>query len=131
MNKTMTVVFEPVAQNTVIRPMAQAISLARGGEDVSYIDTADKKEKIACLENSRWLNLRTNVNGRWVPLEADLVAFKANQGISIRMRILVNDVTVNVTRNTTVDQAMKQFRRKLAAQERLTTLPSMSRQREG
>ena len=38
----MNVIFEPVAQNTIVRPMAQAISLARGGEMVEYIDTADK-----------------------------------------------------------------------------------------
>ena len=42
----MTVIFDPVAQNTIVRPMAQAVCLAQGGKPVEYVDTSDQKKKV-------------------------------------------------------------------------------------
>ena len=125
----MTVIFEPVAQNTIVRPMAQAISLARGGEWVSYIDTADKKKKGVNEESLTFLNLRTEVNGRQEPINVDLVTLLAKYR-PVRVLVLVNDVTVEVTSKTTVEQAMAQFHKKYAAQERMEKMRFLGRQRE-
>ena len=113
-----TVIFEPVAQNTIVRPMAQAISLARGGETVPYIDTADKKKKAVGMSDLSLMRLRAKIHGLETPMEANLVAFKARHE-GIQVRVLVNDVVVNITAETTLDQAMAQFRKKLARQERI------------
>ena len=125
----MTIIFEPVAQNTIIRPMAQAVSLARGGEKVTYIDTADKKEKAVGEGDLAWLNLRTEVKGRQVPVEANLVTLRAKQD-PIQVLVLVNDVVVKVTSKTTVQQAMAQFHKKYAAQNRISKKIFSGRQRD-
>ena len=125
----MTIIFEPVAQNTIIRPMAQAVSLARGGEKVTYIDTADKKEKAVGEGDLAWLNLRSEVKGRQVPVEANLVTLRAKQE-PIQVLVLVNDVVVKVTSKTTVQQAMAQFHKKYATQNRISKKIFSGRQRD-
>ena len=125
----MTIIFEPVAQNTIIRPMAQAISLARGGEKITYIDTADKKEKTVGERDLDWLNLKAEIKGRQVPVQASLVTLRAKQD-PIQVLVLVNDVTVKITSKTTVQQAMAQFHKKYAAQNRVMKNVFRSRQRE-
>ena len=125
----MTVIFDPVAQNTIVRPMAQAISLARGGEPVAYIDTSDKKKKVVDENNLAWLDLKMEVKGRQVSVDSNLVTFRARHE-PIQVLVLVNDVTVRVTSKTTVQQAMAQFRRKYAALNRVAKMESLGRQRE-
>ena len=124
----MTVIFKPVAQNTIIRPLAQAVSLVRAGETVTYIDSADKKEKNVSYEDLFYLDLKTIIKGRQVPVEANLVTFWAKHS-SVQVLVLVNGVTVKVTSNTTVQQAMSQFHRKLSAQNRITEMIFPTRQR--
>ncbi len=125
----MTVIFEPVAQNTVVRPIAQAISLARGGAMVNYIDTSDKKRKAVDQQDLMWLDLKTNINGKQVPIKTDLVTFRAKHD-SVEVLVLVNDITVKVTSQTTVHQAMNQFYKKLAVQNHTPIAPLPKGQRE-
>ena len=107
-------IFTPVAQNTIIRPLAQAVCLARGGEDVSYVDTADHKTKVITSYDLSCLPLHILKKGKKVNVEGQMVAFRARyEDISIRVNI--NDVFVTVTRNTTVDDSMAEFQRKIAA----------------
>lgn len=108
----MKVIFTPCAQNTIVRPMAQAICLAKGGEPVEYVDTADHKTKTVTLDQLPFLDLKTKVKGKDVNVEADLVALRAHHE-PILVQINVNDVEVMIDANTTVDQAMDQFRKKL------------------
>ncbi len=124
----MTVIFKPVAQNTIIRPMAQAVSLVHGGEPVTYIDTADKKEKTITHNDLTWLDLTINVKDLEIPVEANLVAFRAKHG-PVQVHVLVNDIIVKVISKTTVQQAMAQFRRKLSTQNRIKKVLSPARQR--
>ena len=125
----MTVIFDPVAQNTIVRPMAQAVCLARGGEPVEYVDTSDKKKKVVSEEDLTWLDLKAEIKGRQVPVESSLVTLRAKHG-PVQVLVLVNDVVVKVTSKTTVQQAMAQFRRKYAAQNRMARTESLGRQRE-
>lgn len=109
----MKVIFTPCAQNTVIRPMAQAICLACGGEPVEYVDTADHKTKTVTLDQLGFLDLKTKVGNREVNIEADLVAFRAHHE-PVQVQVDVNDVEVIIDAKTTVEQAMAQFHQKLA-----------------
>ena len=125
----MTVIFEPVAQNTIIRPMAQAVSLARGGKTVPYVDTADKKKKVVDEKDLAWLNLTTEIKGHQVPVKSDLVTFRAKH-CPVQVLVLVNDVTVKVTSKTTVQQAMDQFYRKFRVQNHIAKAALLNRQRD-
>ena len=107
----MKVIFTPCAQNTIIRPMAQAICLANGGEPVEYVDTADHKRKTVTLDQLHFLDLKTKVKGKDVVVEADLVAIRAHHE-PVVVQVNVNDVEVMVDAKTTPDQAMAQFHQK-------------------
>ena len=111
----MKVVFTPCAQNTIIRPMAQAICLANGGKPVEYVDTADHKRKTVTLDQLHFLDLTTKVKGKDVDVEAGLVAIRAHHE-PVLVQVNVNDVEVMIDAKTTVDQAMTQFHQKLAGQ---------------
>jgi len=108
----MKVIFEPAAQNTIIRPMAQAVCIAQGGKDVDYIDTADHKKKTVGLENLSFLTVQARINKRDFNLNAYDVAMKAKHE-PVLVQVNVNDVKVLVSPTTTVEQAMAQFHKKL------------------
>ena len=43
----MRFIFRPVAQNTIIRPMAQAVCLMHGGKETKYVDEdVEKRESL-------------------------------------------------------------------------------------
>ena len=106
-------IFEPVAQNTIIRPLAQAVCMARGGEDVSYVDTADHKTKTITANDISSLTLQVSKKGQTINVDGTLVAFRARyEDISIRVDI--NDVSVSVSRDTTVNGALAEIKRKIA-----------------
>ena len=107
-----TIVFEPVAQNTVIRPMAQAVCMARGGESIPYIDTADHKEKIITLSDLHFLTLTTKIKGHNQLLDGHQVALAAKK-TPIQIRVDINDIQIFVSRNTTLTQAMADFYQKI------------------
>lgn len=107
----MKVIFTPCAQNTIIRPLAQAICLANGGEPVEYIDTADHKKKTVSLEQLHFLNLEVKVKNKNVNVEAGLVALRARHE-PVQVQVNVNDVEVMVDAKTTPDQALAQFHQK-------------------
>ena len=109
------IVFEPVAQNTVIRPMAQAVCMTHGGKDTSYTDTADHKEKTITLSDLYFLTLTTMVKGHNQLLDGHQVALAARK-TPIRIRVDVNDVQIFVSRNTTLTQAMADFQQKISHQ---------------
>jgi len=107
-----TFVFEPVAQNTVIRPMAQAVCIARGGETVPYTDTATHKEKSVALSDLYFLTLSTKADDRMLTWDGYQVALIA-QHTPVQICVDVNDVQVFITRDTTVEQAMADFHQKI------------------
>ena len=121
--------FDPVAQNTVIRPLAQAVCMAHGGEDVSYVDTADHKTKTITVHDLYYLTLQLPKNGKKINVDGNLVAFRA-QHEDIAIRVNVNDVFVMVSRGTTVNGAMTEFKRKIAAHNKKRMRCSESRQHE-
>lgn len=108
----MKVIFTPCAQNTIVRPMAQAICLAKGGEPVSYEDTTDHQIKKVTLDQLSFLDLKTNVGHKNIDVEATLVALRAHHE-PVQVLVNVNDVEVMIDADTTVEQAMIQFRKKL------------------
>ena len=108
-NKEMTVIFRPVAQNTVIRPMAEAVCIAHGGETVTYTDTSDHKEKKVSLSDLRRLMLQSNDEQI---LDAYQVALKARQ-TPVLVRVEANDVHVLVSKQTSLAQAMTIFKQKI------------------
>jgi len=107
----MKVIFTPCAQNTIIRPMAQAICLANGGEPVEYVDTADHKKKMVTLDQLYFLDLKAKGKGKDVPVEADLVAMRAHHE-PVQVQVNVNDVEVMIDAKTTPDEAVAQFHQK-------------------
>jgi len=110
-------IFTPVAQNTIVRPVAQAICIARGGEDVEYVDTADHKTKTITANDLYFLTLQLHRKDKKIAVDGGLVAFRA-QHENISIRININDVFVTVSRISTVDGTMAQFRRKMDAYNR-------------
>lgn len=109
----MKVIFDPCAQNTIIRPMAQAICIARGGKTVEYVDTADHQKKAITLDQLRFLDLTAvKVDGHDVNFDAYQVALIAQHGEPVQVQVNVNDVEVMVDAKTTPDQAMAQFHQK-------------------
>ena len=111
-------IFTPCAQNTIIRPIAQAICMAQGGKPVEYVDTADHKTKRITLEDLHFVNLQTSVNGRKVNIDGRMVAFQAQYNPA-QIQVNINDVAVMISPKTTVVEAMVQFKRKLHLQNRL------------
>ena len=111
-------IFTPVAQNTIIRPMAEAVCMVRGGETVTYVDTADHKEKKITSENLYFLTLQTSVNGKKVDIDGRTVAFQASHKPA-QIQVNVNDVTVMISPKTTVAEAMAQYKRKWRLQSHL------------
>lgn len=111
--KEMIYTFKPVAQNTTIRPLAEAVCMMHGGEDTSYIDPTDKKEK--CITYDRLhsiIGLEVVVNGQNRRIDGNLIAFQTRHNPDAKMHVEINDVVVNVTPTTTVQKAMAQFKRK-------------------
>ncbi len=112
--KEMNYIFRPVAQNTIIRPLAQAVCMMHGGEDTPYIDPTDKKEKCITYNNLHMIfGLEITVNGHKRSIDGNLVAFQARHCPEARMQVEINDVFVYVTPTTTVQEALAQFHRKL------------------
>ena len=126
----MRFIFRPVAQNTIIRPMAQAVCLMHGGKETKYVDPTDGKEKVITSFDVSYLRLETMVKGRKFLMDGNQVAFHAEhypQKASIRTEI--NDVDVYIYPNTTVASAMEQFRRKISPKNSQVVLRA-SRQRD-
>ena len=115
----MKVVFDLCAQNTIIRPMAQAICMARGGMPVEYIDTADHKKKVIFMNNLRFLDVKVKEGHSEVNMTAYQVAQEARHE-TVQVQVNVNDVKVIVDAKTTVEQAMAQFHQKYAQQNCVT-----------
>ena len=111
-----TVIFEPVAQNTVIRPMAEAVCIVQGGQPVRYIDTADHQEKDITISDLHGLILQSNAEACKKRLDGYEMALTAKK-IPIRIRVDVNDVHIFVCRKTTVKQAMADFYKKITAHQ--------------
>ncbi len=107
----MKVIFTPCAQNTIIRPMAQAICLANGGKPVEYVDTADHKRKTATLDQLHFFDLQTKKDGKVVDVTVDFVVTRAHLE-PVQVQVNVNDVEVMIDAKTTPDQAMAQFHQK-------------------
>ena len=122
-------IFDPVAQNTVIRPLAQAVCMVRGGDDVQYVDTADHKTKTITAHDLYYLTLQLPKNGKKINVDGNLVAFRA-QHEDISIRVNVNDVFVIVSRGTTVDGAMAEFKNKITVHNKKMMCRSESRQHE-
>ena len=113
--KEMNFIFKPVAQNTIIRPLAEAVCMMHGGSDTSYTDPTDKKVKYISYGNLHTIiGLETVNNGRKVRVNGDLIAFHAkNHPEKTHLKVEINDVLVCVTPRTTVAEALAQFHRKL------------------
>ena len=118
--KKMNFIFRPVAQNTIIRPLAEAVCMMHGGDDTPYVDPTDKKEKCITYDKlGTIIGLETIVNGKNRPVNGDLVAFHAKHcPEKTTMKVEINDVFVNVTTATTVEGALSQFYRKLKQKNR-------------
>ena len=108
----LTVIFRPVAQNTVVRPMAEAVCIAHGGETVPYTDTCDHKEKKVSLSDLHHLTIQSNDDDEQ-RLDAYQVALKARQ-TPVLVRVEANDVKVLVSKQTTLAQAMAIFKQEIA-----------------
>ena len=108
---TLKFVFKPVAQNTIIRPLAEAVCMARGGACVKYTDTADHKEKPVCSENLYSLTLQMKINGSERNIDGRTVAFQAGYK-PVEIHVKINDLTVVISPKTTVVEAMAQYREK-------------------
>ena len=111
----MRFIFRPVAQNTIIRPMAQAVCLMHGGEETKYVDPTDGKEKVITSSDVSYLRLETMIKGRKFLMDGNQIAFHAKHyphKASIKTEI--NDVDVYIYPTTTLASAMEQFRRKIS-----------------
>ena len=108
---TMKFIFSPVAQNTIIRPLAEAVCMVQGGQPVKYIDTADHKEKQITLQDLSFLSVDVRVNRRAMSMNGDQVAFQARHK-PIQIQVDINDIPVIISNKTTVEAAMAQYRRK-------------------
>ena len=116
----MNYTFKPVAQNTIIRPLAEAVCMMHGGQDTSYIDPTDQKEKCITYANlSAIIGLETTVNGQKRRIDGNLVAFQARHCLDAKMQVEINDVMVNVTPATTVQEAFNQFHKKLRQKNKM------------
>ena len=111
--------FIPPAQNTIIRPLAQAVCIVQGGNPVKYIDTADHKEKEINLNNLYFVDVKTTINGRKTTLDGRTLAFQVRHGKSLQLHVDINDVDIVISKETSVEKAMAQFQKKLAVQQRL------------
>lgn len=108
----MKVIFDPCAQNTIIRPMAQAICIARG-KPVEYEDPHSHEKKVITLNQLRFLDLTSvKVDNHNVNCDAYQVALIAQHGEPVQVQVNVNDVKVMIDAKTTPDQAMAQFHQK-------------------
>ena len=105
-----TLIYNPVAQDTVTRPMAQAICLARGGEPVKYTNRG--QEKVLFWDEQMALEIgpleRADNGEKVTPKQAVQMARSGD----IQVRVDANDVQVLITRKTTVEQAIAQFKQK-------------------
>ena len=106
-------IFTPVAQNTIIRPLAQAVCIVNGGQETPYVDTADKKDKRITLDNLFWVSLEMTVDGQKKIIDGYQAAFLARHQ-PIKIQVNVNDIPVMISPKTTVTQAMNQYKRKYA-----------------
>ena len=111
-------IFEPVAQNTIIRPLAEAVCMARGGSTVKYTDTADHKEKKVTYENIFFLRLQTLENGKKVNIDGRTVASQASFS-PVQIQVNVNDVAIMISPTTTLAEAMDQYKKKWQLQSLL------------
>ena len=126
----MELIFRPVAQNTIIRPIAQAVCMMNGGQNTKYVDPTDKKEKVIVDSDVAYLSLEARINGHKVPMYGyDVVFHTSHFPDQSYIKAEINDVFVYIRRSTTVEAAMKQFRKKITRHnERL--MRDSSRQRE-
>ena len=109
--KTTIFIYNPPAQDTVVKPLAEAICLARGGQTVLY--SCNGQEGFVTFNDQlafRVGMLKRADNGEEVnPQQVALMAQKQ----PVRIRVDVNDVHVMVSSETTIEQAMAQLRRKI------------------
>ncbi len=108
----MKFIFAPVAQNTIIRPMAQAVCLANGGVPVKYIDPVSHQEKEVTENDTSYLCIEGFVGERRTRISPHLIAFWSRHDMPIQVQVNVNDVQVMVQNGTTIEQAMTQFYQK-------------------
>ena len=119
--KEMNFVFRPVAQNTIIRPLAEAVCMMHGGEEIPYTDPTDKKEKRITFEHLHMISgLEIITHGRKVPVSGDLIAFQARHDPEkTKLKVEINDVFVDIAPCTTVIGALGQFHRKLKLKNKM------------
>ena len=108
---TIQFTFKPVAQNTIIRPLAQAVCIMHGGKKTDYIDPTDKQKKSITPKDLWTISLEITKNGKPVTIDGGLAAFQALH-YSAEMKVEINDIPVVITPDTTVTEAMAQFRKK-------------------
>ena len=110
----MEIYWAPCAQSTITRPMAEAISLARGGMPVQYFDTQCRKEKEVNAYDLHMLNLdEVKVDGKESPMRGDEAAILARHADKVCVKLQINDVIVEISKETTIDEAVKQYKDKL------------------
>lgn len=109
----MTLFFDPPAQNTIIRPLAEAVCISHGGEPTFYVDTSDHKTKVIALEWLHFLTLQTQIDGAGKRIDGYKAALLARHN-PLEIQVNINDIPVLISPKTTVTQAMNQYHRKYA-----------------
>ena len=105
--------YDPVAQETIIRPLAEAVCIVQGGKTITYKDPKNNKEGSVSLNDLYFLRLKNKVNSQDETVDGYLASFWARHN-PLKIQVNVNDIPVLISPETTVTQAMNQFRRKYA-----------------
>jgi len=108
--------YTPCARPSITRTMAEAISLIHGGKPVQYFDTQYKQQKEVNAYHLHMLDLDdVKIDGDKVRMQGYAAAVLARHVDDVKMNVLVNDITVSITKETTVDAAMAQYMNKYQA----------------
>ena len=128
---TIQFTFKPVAQNTIIRPLAQAVCIMHGGKKTDYIDPTDHQKKSITPKDLWTISLEIIKNGKPITIDGELAAFQALH-YPTEMKVQINDIPVVITTQTTVTEAMAQFKRKYNQRNRkfLRHLPQSNYQKD-
>lgn len=127
---TIQFTFQPVAQNTIIRPLAEAVCMMHGGETTPYTDPTDNREKYISYDLLHLITgLETKIHGQKEKITGNLVAFQAHHYPNVHMQVKINDVTINIDQTTTVPEALAQFHKKLNQKNKIANR-SFGRQRD-
>jgi len=102
--------YSPCAQPTIARPMAEAVSLVQGGKPVKYFDTSYQQEREVNAYDLRMLNFENvKIDDKKVYMHGDALAMLARRADNILVNVNVNDIIIEISKDTTVDEAMTQY----------------------